>query len=208
MERPLVLLALVCTLGCGDDDTPAPTSGDAGGDAGAVLVQDMDASTSPARITNLGAPCDADRSCSGSLAVCASATLQNEPFPGGSCTASCLRAEQCGPAGACPFGELVEALGVGHPLLEGLTAGQCLATCGDLVARSTCREGYVCSSYAATSELRVDVQALPAWAQPVCLPRTEPGDAGASDAASAFDASAADASAGAVTPLDTLDAAL
>lgn len=191
MKRLLVLLALANVLACGDDDGSSPSARDedAGPRDGGNPVRDMDAAVSVARISNPGAACSSDDACQGPQATCAEATLQNVPFPGGSCTASCLSADQCGPQGDCPFGELVAALGVGHSALGGLTAGQCLQRCGELGQRSTCRDGYVCSNFASTNPLAV---ALPAWERPVCLPIAQPLDGGARDAAT--DASSADAS--------------
>jgi hypothetical protein len=198
MKRLPVLLAFASVLACGDDDDgPALTPADGGREGGAPVVRDMDASASPVRVTNVGAACDVDRDCTGALASCAESTLQNVSFAGGYCTASCLSADQCG-NGECPFGELVAALGVGSPALEGLTAGQCLQSCTELGQRSSCRDGYVCTTYSSLSPLAV---ALESWQRPVCLPMVNAIDAGTRDASS--DSSATDASA-----QQTLDAAL
>ncbi len=195
MKRLLVLLALASVLACGDDDGAAPRADrDAGSDAG-VLPRDMDATLPTLRVTNVGTGCDASLECTGPLATCAVSTLQNVAYPGGSCTASCLHAEQCGPNGECPFGELVANVGVGNVVLGGLTAGECVQRCAELGQRSSCREGFLCTNYAATSSVAVDVTLLPAWIRPVCLPLFAPVDGGTPDAATpdASDASANDA---------------
>jgi hypothetical protein len=186
MKRLLVSIAFASVLACGDDDEPAPSPADGGREAGGPIVRDMDASASTVRVTNVGAACDMDRDCTGALATCAEATLQNVPLPGGYCTASCLSAEQCG-NGDCPFGELVAAVGVGNAALGGLTAGQCVQRCTELGQRSSCREGYVCTNYASISPLAV---ALPAWQRPVCLPMAAAVDGGARDASSSSDGAA------------------
>lgn len=179
MKRIVVLAVLVA---CGDDEQgPARDAGAATDASGPV--HSMDAAIP--RVLNVGAACTSDRGCVGGAdAVCANATLDNIDFPGGYCTASCLRAADCGPGAECPFGELVAALGVGHVALAGLTAGQCLESCSELGSAGSCRAGYVCSSFGATSPLAVD---LPAFERPVCLPRSA-RDGGITDASALEDA--------------------
>jgi hypothetical protein len=145
----------------------------------------MDASQLVVRVTNVGTSCSTDSMCIGDDARCADATLDDVALPGGYCTASCLSRDQCGPQGDCPFGELVTGLGIGHPALHGLTAGQCLQSCTELNQRSTCRDGYLCSNLAATNTVPVE---LDAFRRPVCLPIASMVDGGAHDASIPADA--------------------
>jgi len=182
MKRLLMVCALAgLVMACGDDDddktTPPPVK-DGGIDSGTGTDSGVKPDAGPVvvKVTNPGAACATAAMCTGAAPTCDTKTATNQTYPGGYCSATCLKNDECGPTGDCPVGEIIGL--VGSAAAMGQTNGTCLAKCTPGAA-SGCRDGYVCATLAQALMIPASI---PPLSRTVCLPApTAPADGGVRD---------------------------
>ena len=139
MNRWLFLAAVAgCVLGgCAEERTASDLVGEE--------VEAM-AQVATAAKGTLGTPCKVDADCQGGAAARCLTTVPviDLTFPGGMCTTQCKTDSQCGTAGKCPLGPMVDLAKRLVPDAGALATeiSNCLKTC---TAQTDCRSGYECS---------------------------------------------------------------
>lgn len=189
MKRLLILLALIgagTSFACGDDSgdddqevkdsgtqqpTDARVADSATRDAAPVVSRGV-------QITNLGAACTANSSCTasnGGRVECVTELL-NIDIPGGFCTADCRLDDECGTNGRCPGATVLQGLsGLADfiaPIISGIIPQQCVRECDPRESDPCGRTGFTCGKVPVPAQIAAFVGTIPELNRNYCLPPT------------------------------------